>query len=53
MDNTDDITGLPSACDQPTQTEDDVDFEKEPAKENVFKEQGSILQSNSQNETEV
>ena len=53
MDNTDDITGLPSACDQPTQTEDDVDLKKEPAKEDVFKEQGSILQSNSQNETEV
>ena len=53
MDNTDDVTGLPSACDQSTQTDDVVDLTKEPAKENVSEEQGSILQSNSLNQTEV
>ena len=53
MDNTDDITGLPSACDQSTQTEDVLDLTKEPAKKDITEEQGSILQSNSQNETEV
>ena len=53
MDNTHDITGSPSANDQSTQTEDVVDLTKEQSKENVSEEQGSILQSNSQNETEV
>ena len=49
MDNTDDVTGLPSACDQSTQTEDVVDLTKEPAKEDISMEQGSTLLNNSQN----
>ena len=53
MDNTHEIVGCTSACDQSTQTEDVVDLTEEPAKEDILEEQGSILQSNSQNETEV
>ena len=53
MDNTDEITGLPSACDQSTQTEDVVDLTKELAKEDISEEQGSSLPRHSQNETEV
>ena len=45
IDNTDEITGLSSACDQSTQTEDVVDLTKEPSKEENPKEQGSILPS--------
>ena len=43
MDNTHEIIGLPTACGQLTQTEDIVDLTKEPAKEEVFKEQGTTL----------
>ena len=53
MDNTVEITGLPSACHQSTQIEDVLDLTKEPAKEDVSEEQGSTLPSHSQNETEV
>ena len=53
MDNTDEITGLPSSCDQSTQTEDVVDLTKERSKEDISEEQGSTLPSQSQNETEV
>ena len=53
MDDTNEITGLPSACNQSTQTEDVLDLTKEPAKEDVSGEQGSTLPSHSQNETEV
>ena len=53
MDNTVEITGLPSACHQSTQTEDVLDLTKEPAKEHVSEEQGSTLPCHSQNETEV
>ena len=53
MDNTDEITGLPSACDQSTQTEDVLDLTKEQSKEDISKDQGSTLPSHSQNETEV
>ena len=45
MDNTDEITGLPSACDQMTQTEDVLDLTKELSKEGVFEEQGTTLPS--------
>ena len=51
--NTDDITGLPSACDQSTQTEDVLDLTKTPSKEELLEEQGKTLQSHSQNETDV
>ena len=53
MDNTDEVTGLPSSCDQSTQTEDVLDLTKEPSKEEVFEEQGTTLASHSPNETEV
>ena len=53
MDNTDEIIGLPSACDQSTQTEDVLDLTKEPSKENVFEKQGTTLPNHSKNETEV
>ena len=53
MANNDEVTGLPSACDQSTQTEDVLDLTKEPAKEDVSEEQGSTLPCHSQNETEV
>ena len=49
MDNTDEITGLPSALDQSTQAEDVLDL----TKEDVTEEQGTTLPSQSQNETEV
>ena len=52
-DNTDEITGLPSACDQSTQTEDVLDLTKEQCKEDISEKQGSTLPSNSHNETEV
>ena len=52
-DNTDEITGLPSACDQSTLTEDILDLNKEKFKEDVCEKQGSTLPSNSHNETEV
>ena len=52
-DSADEITGLPSASNQSTQTEDVLDLPKEPAKEDVSKEQGSTLSCHSQNETEV
>ena len=52
-DNTDDITGLPTACDLSTQTEDVLDLTKTPSKEDVLEEQGKSLQSHSQNETDV
>ena len=53
MDNTDEIVGFPSACDQSTQTEDVLDLTKEPSKENVFEKQGTTLPNHSKNETEV
>ena len=53
MDNTDEITELPSACDQSPKTEDVLDLTKEPAKEDVSEEQGSTFPSHSQIETEV
>ena len=52
-DNNDEVTGLPSACNQSTQTEDVVDLTKEPSKEDVYGEQETTLASNSQNETDV
>ena len=45
MANTDEITGLPTACDLSTQTEDVLDLTKKPSKEDVFEEQGKTLQN--------
>ena len=53
MANNDEVTGLPSACDQSTQTEDVVDLTKDQSKEEIFEELGSSMPSHSQNETEV
>ena len=53
MANTDEITGLPTACDLSTQTEDVLDLTKTPSKEDVLGEQGKSLQSHSQNETDM
>ena len=53
MGNTSEVTELPTACDQSTQTEDVLDLTKTPSKEDVLEEQGKTLQSHSQNETEV
>ena len=53
QDNNDEVTGLPSACDQMTQTEDVLDLTKEQCKEDISEKQGSTLPSNSHNETEV
>ena len=52
-DSADEITGLPSASNQSTQTEDVLDLPKEPAKEDDFKDQATTLPRQSQNETEV
>ena len=52
-DNADEIAGLHSASNQSTQTEDVLDLPKEPAKEDVLKDQGTTLPRQSQNETEV
>ena len=38
MDNTDEITGLPSACDESTQTEDVLDLTKEWSKDDLLVE---------------
>ena len=52
-DNADEIAGLHSASNQSTQTEDVLDLPKEPAKEDVLKDQATTLPRQSQNETEV
>ena len=50
MDNKDEVTGLPSAFDQSTQTEDVLDLTKEQSNEGL----GTSLQKDqSQNETDV
>ena len=53
MDNTNEMTGLPSPCYQSTQPEDVLDLTKEPFMEDVFEKEGTTLPSHSQNETEV
>ena len=53
IDNNNEITGLASsAVDQSTHMEDVFDFTKEPSKEDVFSERGTLLPSHSHNETE-
>ena len=53
MANNDEVTGLPSACDQSTETEDVVDLTKDQSKEDISDELGTSMPSHSQNETEV
>ena len=53
MANNDEITGLPSACHQSTQTEDALDVNKKTLEDGIFEEQGRTLSTKSQNETEV
>ena len=47
------ITGLPSACDQSTQTEDVLNLTETQSKKDTFEEQGTTLPCHLQNETEV
>ena len=53
MVNNDEDTKLSSVCDQATPTEDVLDLAKKQSKEDIPQEQGTTLQSQSQNETEV
>ena len=53
MTNTDDISELPSACDQSTQKNYVLDLTKKPSKEEVFEEERKTLQSHSQKETDA
>lgn len=41
MDNTDEITEVPSACNQSTQTEDVLELTKDPSGEDIFEEHGT------------
>lgn len=53
MVNINEVSGLPLACDQSTQTDDILDLIMEQSKKYVFEEQGTTLANHSQSETDV
>ena len=53
MTNNEEVTGLSSACDHSTQTENVLDMTKEHFEDDVFKEQEITFPCQYQNQTEV